>query len=310
MKGINIYLNRQSRTTLYIVAGFYVTVGFVVAIASALGGDRLGTFLGFLIVSGAMALSVLLRATLQVEACLRALGAAIDELRKRSDDVAGIVTTLCEQLMPTASSSNGGNVRILDLAALGPGDPSVLTAATLVRQDYPRLATSADEETRAVNDEPTASSAAPESPIWELSTSTQLAEQHSGGPSVESNNRAARRDLVEQFGMAMRNGDLAGCRGAYAALIEGASDEGVAQLQAQMNALAAHVERTLREAFAERVRRGEFCAALAIGERMCHLLPDRPVSAEFRRIEPHLARRVRAQAPTVQPALHADVPPL
>jgi len=297
MKGINIYLNRQSRTTLYIVAGFYVTVGFVVAIASALGGDRLGTFLGFLIVSGAIALSVLLRTTLQVEACLRALGAAIDELRKRSDDVAGIVTTLCEQLMPTASSSNGSNVRILDLAALGPGDPSVLTAATLDRQDYPRLATSADEETRAVNDEPTASSAAPESPMWELSTSTHLAER--GG-------RTAREDLLEQFGAAMRNGDLAGCRGVYAALIEGASAEGVAQLQTQMNALADHVERTLREAFAERVRRRDFCAALAIGERMCHLLPDRPVSAEFRRIEPHLARRVRAQAPTVQPALHSD----
>ena len=45
---------RRMRTTLYIITACYVIIGFVIAIPAALGGDRVSTFLGFLIIGGAL----------------------------------------------------------------------------------------------------------------------------------------------------------------------------------------------------------------------------------------------------------------
>jgi hypothetical protein len=99
---------------------------------------------------------------------------------------------------------------------------------------------------------------------------------------------------------------LAGCRAVYSALIDTAGAEEAASLAEQIEELTDRVERSLREAFSRRVREADFAAALAIGERMCSLLPDRAVSAEFHRLRPHLLARLDREAAPVDRPLAAS----
>ncbi len=296
-------LHRHAKRTLYIVAGFYVLVGLVIATASALGGDRLGTFLGFLIVSGAIGGAVLLRAILQVESCMLATSAELKDLRRRLERMDRTVTTLVEQLMPTASSSNSG-VRILDLAAMGTGDPSTLTAATLEPLAYPRLATSQDEDVPAMPD-------GTDEEAWTVQApqgnNPAPAEGMPTKPSEplrddENDDAATTRELLAQCDTALRNEDLGGCRAIYAALVDVAGEDALRLLAGQIKSLADRVEHALRQAFVEHVRRRDYAAAVAIGERICHLLAGRPIVDDFRRLQPLLLRRAQQSALQVQGA--------
>ncbi len=297
--------SRHTKKTLYVVAAFYIVVGFVAATASALNGDRLGTFLGFLIISGALAATALLRAVLRIGVRISAIGEAMDGLHARLNRVEAGLRVVREHVgVDGRAAAPPGGTRLLDLAAIGSGDPSVLSAATLDRQAYPRLVTTMEEA-------PPAQSAAAEAaehtftPLRPTLTASdertldvlEMQSETSAQPNdIEDDDTefagAATKNLVRQWKVALRDGDLAGCRAVYSALVDTAGAEAVASLGAQVEELADRIERSFREAFSLRVRERDYAGALAIGERMCSLLPDRPVVAEFMRVRPYLLRRL------------------
>ena len=301
--------SRHTKKTLYVVAAFYVAVGFVAATASALNGDRLGTFLGFLIISGALAATALLRAVLRIGVRISAIGEAMEGLHARLNRVEAGLRVAREHVgVDGRAATAAGGMRVLDLAAIGSGDPSVLSAATLDRQAYPRLVTTMEEA-------PPAQSAAAEAaehtfiplrPTLTPSDERTLdAMETQNETSVQPNDTeedeagfagAATKNLLRQWKVALRDGDLAGCRAVYSTLIDTAGAEAVASLGAQVEELADRIERSLREAFSLRVRERDYAGALAIGERMCGLLPDRAVVAEFMRVRAHLLRRLNREA--------------
>lgn len=252
--------SRHTKRTLYVVAAFYVVVGFVAATASALNGDRLGTFLGFLIISGALGATSLLRAVLRIGVRISAMGDAVTEMHARLGRVeAGLNEARERAGLDGRSPPNAGGVRMLDLATMGNDNPDVLTAATLDQDAYPRLVAS-------MEDDPAATAPSDEVP-WPL------------------------------------DGYMEGCREGYPALVDTAGAGAVASLSEE---LADRVERSLREAFSSRVRGGDYAGGLAIGERICSLLPDRPVTAEFQRIRPYLVGRLRREASTSDQPLAAS----
>jgi hypothetical protein len=306
-------LHRHAKRTLYVVTGFYVVVGFIIATVSAVGADRVGTFLGFLIVSGTIAVAVLLRAVLQMEESLLAVGAALDDLRKQVEQNARTTAVINDRLTPTASSSDG--VSVLDLAAIGPGDPSVLTAATLDRRVFPRLVTTMDDEPPAQSDSATSGA------MWRLHAPDETADDKqtrvsapivpaeeelgaspaAAAPKGNGQDGPSTKDLLKQWKGALQNGDLAGCRAIRAAIIDVAGVEAVVPLTAQIEELADRVERSLRKAFTMHVRGRDFGTAMALGERICHLLPERRVCAEVRELMPHLQRHFEISKESARP---------
>lgn len=271
-----IEFRRHARRTLYVVAGFYVVVGFAAAAASALSGDRLGTFIGFLIISGAIGGAVAMRSLLQVEGCVSTMSEALLEVRDRLGQVERTVDALRTRIIeeaPTAGHSEG--VTLLDLSAVGRGDPSVLAAATLDRSVFPRLVASMEEEPPA--------QCKSEGPDGGVAVAAGIPQAGSAPSTI---------NLLRQWKVALRNSDLAGCRAVYSAIVDTVGAEEAEPLRVQIEQLADRVERSLREAFTAKFREGELGEALALGERLCHLLPDRPIAADFRRIEPHLLRRL------------------
>jgi len=273
-----IEFGRHARRTLYVVAGFYVVVGFVAAAGSAVGGDRLGTFIGFLIISGAIGGAVALRSILHVEACVSAMSEALLDARDRLTHLERSVGALREPTQGIDPRSVDAAARkLLDLASIGSGDPSLLTAATLDRAVFPRLVASMEEEPPAQSAEVT-------------DTTTSSGEPETEGASLTP----ASINLLRQWRIALRNGDLAGCRAVYSAMIDTVGAEEAEPLRVQIEQLADRVEQSLREAFVAKFRAGDLAEALALGERISHLLPDRPVTTEFRRLEPHIRRRLEA----------------
>jgi len=296
--------SRHTKKTLYVVAAFYVAVGFVAATASALNGDRLGTFLGFLIISGALASTALLRAVLRIGVRISAIGEAMEGLHARLNRVEMGLRAMREHVGVDGRAATAGGIRVLDLAAIGSGDPSVLAAATLDRQAYPRLVTTMDETPPAQSAEAEAAehtfmplrptlTPSDERTLDAMETQSETNAQPNDTEDDDAGFAgAATKNLLRQWKVALRDGDLAGCRAVYSALIDTAGAEAVASLAAQVEELADRIERSFREAFSLRVRERDYAGALAIGERMCSLLPDRAVVAEFLRVRAHLLRRL------------------
>jgi len=280
---------RPTRKTLYLVAGLCVAIGFIVAAVSAVQGDRLGAFLGFLMMSGALAGGALIRAAVGIGLRVVAIEDTLDELRVQLNRLETLVGSLAERGHDAAIS---GGVRIVDLAAVGSGDPAVLTAATLDRTDFPRLVTTMDEEPPAQAAEP-AGGDAPH-PISCTIPSDGTTAMDDVGQMDSALAWPAVRNLLRQWKIALRDGDLATCRTVLSTLVDTAGSAALTPLQAQIKDLADRTERSLRTQFAAQVRAGNFAAALTIGERLCVLLPDRPVVEEFNRLRPHLERRLAA----------------
>lgn len=287
---------RHTRKTLYLVAGFYVVVGFVVAVAAAIQGDRLGTFLGFLIVSGALAMGLFFRAALHLGVRISSMGEGLDELRRRLDRIERLMR---ETDAGGRKSADQRQSKTLDLSEIGRGDPAVLAAATLDRDVYPRLVATMDEEPPAQVDGSRPRQA--NEPRREAVASGEVASAADMlGPEVGMTTK----NLLRQWKVALREGDLAGCRGVLSALIDTAGSEAVEPLRVQIADLTERVERTLRDEFAAHVRDRDYASAIAIGEGMCALLPDRPVVEEFARIRPMLERCAarRHDQPVATPA--------
>ena len=53
-------------------------------------------------------------------------------------------------------------------------------------------------------------------------------------------------------------------------------------------------ERRLRQEFSHRACRRDYAGLLDVGRRICKLLPDRPIAAEYERLEPALIRKAAA----------------
>jgi hypothetical protein len=287
---------RHTRKTLYLVAGFYVVVGFVVAVAAAIQGDRLGTFLGFLIVSGALAMGLFFRAALHLGVRISDMGEGLDELRRRLERIERLMREIDaggrKSTDPQASKT-------LDLSEIGRGDPAVLAAATLDRDVYPRLVATMDEEPPAQMD-----GARPRQANEPRREAVGSGEVASAADMFGPNVGLTTKNLLRQWKVALREGDLAGCRGVLSALIDTAGPEAVEPLRVQIADLTERVERTLRDGFAAHVRDRDYASAIAIGERMCSLLPDRPVVEEFARLRPMLERCAarRHDQPVATPA--------
>ena len=50
-------------------------------------------------------------------------------------------------------------------------------------------------------------------------------------------------------------------------------------------------ERRLRQEFSQRAHRRDYAGLLDVGRRICKLLPDRPIAAEYERLKPVLIRK-------------------
>ena len=280
---------RRTRKTLYIVSGLYVAIGFVVLIAAALAGDPLSAFLGFVIVSGALSVAIVLNVVLRLSARVHAIDDGVEDIRARLDRIekSSVLGDTSATAIPSDRDPN-----MLDLAAIGPGDPILLAAATLDRDVFPRLVKTMEEAP------PPHPSQSDESPVAEYSLTgrEQLGSRLSESAAMETESAVVSlKNLLRTWKQAIREGDLAACRSVFATLVDTANTETVAVFAAELEKLADRTEAALRAEFARRVREGDFTAALAVGETITSLLPERSVAAEFDRLKPHLQRRLEAE---------------
>ncbi|MHC4695680.1 MAG: hypothetical protein ACYTFA_02935 [Planctomycetota bacterium] len=306
---------RHTRKTVFIIAGVYVGIGFFVAAPAALRGDPLSAFLGFLIVSGALAGAVALNALLRLGVHQSEVGEAIDDVRTSlqrlerngpSHNTCGTGSQPakdmgCEPVPHTAQST-----AMIDLAALGNGDPSVLTAATLDRSGFPRLVTTMEEPPPTADD----------IGLMEDGPSTETAENHprdlwhrfSTGETHGLETRATltpathphgagltTRNLLRAWKVALRDGDLQTCRSVISALVDTVGPERLAPLKSLLQDLTDRTEQSLRKAFSDCLARKDYAGALQIGEQICTLWPDHGVAADFRRVKPRLQRLAGGQ---------------
>ncbi len=264
--------SQHSRKTLYVVAGFYVLVGFVLAIASVVGGDRLGTFLGFLIISGALVCAVMLRAIMRLGEQADELAHSLDEVRH---SVLSAEASVSEQVREVKDAAN---VRMVDLSTFGAGDPSVLTAATLDRDAFPRLMTTMTEGPLP-GFYPVADDGVPVSLGFPLTPPAH-------GP--------ATKNLLRQWKVAVRDSDLGECRRVLSTLVDIVTSEELAPLESQFATLAERVELGLRKSFTAHVQNRDFAGALAVGNQILELLPDRSVARDFEALKGQLERHLNS----------------
>jgi len=230
---------RGTRKTLYLFTALYVGVGFLIGIPAALAGDRLGALLGFLFISGALCGALVFHGMSRLAIRVSAIGDCLEGVKANLD-------RLLVAPRPDSFDRVRGNgdaaVRTLDLAAVGPGDPDLLKAATLGQKVFPRLVA-------AVGRTPC------EGPLDEEAEPTPAP----ATVAPEDLPFSARRGTEKQD----------------------APDQ---------------TERELRTSFATCVREGDYAGALAVGERIAELFPNRAMTSEFIRIRPHLLRRHRLAA--------------
>lgn len=318
---------RRTKRTLYIVTALYVAVGFVLSIGAAVAGDRLSTFLGFLIISGALAVAALFNAIFRVSARVQELAEKLDGVHEGLNGTGQPARTDQPDDTPSASSP----IQMLDLANIGLGDPGMLAAATLDRATFPRLVTTMDEEPPAEGAGPGAgffddvAAIAPHlravGPADDTGDGdgaervTTRPEHHrfrKAGPARDPEDVAVRpKDMLGAWRKAVHEGDLPACREILAALMDTADRETVAALSDVLSALADRKERELRASFSSCLARHDYAAALAVGDEILSLLPDRPVAADFERVRPLLLQRAEANAaaPVAAVSKELTVPP-
>jgi hypothetical protein len=279
---------RRTRNTLYLVAGLYIVVGFVVAIATAMQPDPVGTFFGFLIITGALAMGLIARTALQVLVRIAHIEESLDDFADRVEALIPLVHANGRVSIDPEPSTEP----VVDLADFGLRNPELLAAANLKRDGYPRLASarnSASEEpdTGAIESESTSGCKidlnSPES------SQLNAADQSSGNSA--NGVAASARNLLQQWKAALADDDLSLCRQIFSALLDLADRDALKPLELQICELEDRLERRLRDRFTSQVHHRDFVAALETGEQMHSLLSDRPVAADFERLRPILARR-------------------
>jgi len=261
----------------------------MLAIFAAVNGDRLGTFLGFVIISGALATAALFRSVMRIGLRISTIGEHLDEVRRRLERIEA--STRMQAPAPGERPGEAATEeQYVDLAESASDDASLITAATLDRATYPRLIAA------MAQNPPAQATANPDRPamakhvdagmegLAELLGTPFLAER--AGADQPMN-----RNMLRTWKVAVREGDLSTCRSMYAALVDTAEPHIVVRLSEQFESLARQKERAFREQFAACVRNGDYDGALAVGREILRLMPDRLIADEYHRLEAHLLRR-------------------
>lgn len=284
-------LSRRTTKTLFVVAGLYVAIGLIVSASAAFAGDRLSTFLGFLIITGALAAGVMMHAILRLTVRLAGLGDRLDQVADRMQRIEQKLEAA--ELAPVRPAAEPA-VQTVDLSAMGSGDPSVLTAATLERTRYPRLVTIMETMAAPVGGADGSGGAVVGSgfPAGIRGGSPQPAFDETEMLRFQAEAAVTTRNLLREWRMGMRSGDLEACRRIFSALVDTTDTATVLPLSQQLQELTERTEARLRGEFAKAVRDRDFACALGVGDQLCRLMPDLPTTREFEALRPHLLRKL------------------
>jgi hypothetical protein len=277
------------RRTMYLVASLYVGAGFFVTIPAAAAGETLTAFLGFLVISGALAATAMVSALWQViakaaamEDKLQALAEAVETLN-RDRRTATMGSAADDTTDPDSTPT------IVDLTDAGLDDPSTLAAAELDRDVYPRLVSLIDDGPPPTTEFEPPASARDHHPETADDAATLVRTNDSNGSSDGSI-----RNLMRSWSAARNSGDLGACRSIFAALADTADPDLVETMHDQLAQLSESTKNALRDRFADHVRAGELGGAIEAGERLRELFPDSTLADEYNRLKPILLRRMES----------------
>lgn len=252
-------------------------VGILLTVLAALSQRWLMALLGSLLLAGVLAGLLVARQLLALVGRISDLSDGLEQIRGQLERIARRVEQVDQDGEPASGTST------IDLAAFGPGDPSKLVAARLDRDAFPRLVAMMEAEP------PPEAAGIGSDAVLGRTTAGEAVREEWNRQMEELDRRAmTTRDLFRAWRTGLRNGDLASCREVYSALVDMVDAEALGPLETELNELADRTERSLRAAFAVYRRQCDCVGMITVGERICLLLPDRPVAEEFRRVESHL----------------------
>ncbi len=266
--------------------------GLLLIVLAALSQRWLMALLGSLLLACALAGFLAARQLVELVARISEFSDGLEQIRRQLERIASTVER------DGQDSTEASPTSTIDLAAFGPGDPSKLVAARLDRDAFPRLVAMMEAEPP-----PEAAVIGPGA-LLGPAVAGETAREKSNRCAAESDEPAmTAKDLLRAWRLGLRNGDLASCREVYAALVGTVNAAALGPLEMKLNELADRTESSLREAFAVYRRQCDCVGMIAVGERICSVLPDRPVAEEFRRVEPHLRRLAALGTESVTPPL-------
>ena len=278
--------DRIQKRIYHVLAAFVVVLGVTVTVVSIGRGDAVAACIGFAIILGAVAVVVLFRALDRLNRSVEAL-VEVESRRSKAEGRKTEEGRERDTLSPEGTFSNA----VVDLAAVGHGDPARIIAATLDRSVFPRLAETLNEQPPATTGVSRRLKPAAREEPGEDSAATATRKQAQDRRQVQDESDVdgvAHKNVLRIWKQAVRAGDLITCRSVYSILVDTVDPRLVARLQVQMQALADRTEQRLRTQFAQRVRQRDVEGVLHVGNQMCELLPDRPIAEEFRRLKPLL----------------------
>ena len=270
------------------------TIGLTAVVLAAMAGGLAGLCITILIIGSAFGAVAAFRAIHDLRAQLAAVNLTLHALHRRL----GHPQSSNHEAESNPDADPG--TQTLDLAAIGSGNPDVMVAATLDRDRFPRLAGTMDRKPVAGGGKESGKV----QPTDRLRAGTvQPRGADIEGEVGERVYRAALTNLLRQWKLGLRTGDLPACRAALSALDATLEPESRAVLDAQLEGLGDRVECALRQEFARHARAGNLDGLLEVGDRIRRLLPERPVAEEFQRLRPHLLRRTSRDYEPLLPPL-------
>ncbi len=271
---------RRAQVILYAVTALYMILGLSVGVSAAWSGDRLDVFLGFLLIAGAMGTAAVGSVLFRLIARVARIGECLTDIQDRLNRIAQAPDSRNTPIREEPSAP------LMDLAAVGKGNPAELAAARLDRDILPRLVTLMEDKPPADGSE-TKEPQTPDAVSAELPPQCVRRDEHHNDTCLTA---AAVKNLSREWKMALRNRDLAACRAVFAAFADTVDPSTLAPLKSQLDRLADRTEESLRKAFTDSVHRRDYAGLLMVGERICKLLPDRQVAEEFKHIRLQLMR--------------------
>ncbi len=271
---------RRTRKTLYVVTSLYVFLGLVILVGAAVIGDPLSSFIGFVIVSGALGAAVVLVNIFRVSETMDRLR---EDVRTLSDDVHSVKVDAALNHVPPAIERVTDEMASLDLTTLGGGEVLAITAATLDRDRFPRLFVSMDDHERGTDHVHESSSDADAEGVVTWS-------EASGGHGVAS------RNLLREWNIAMRSRNLRDGQRIFSALVDLGDIHLVDSLQKELARLADSVEHRFRTEFSALVNARQYDKAMALGDEITVLYAGQPLEAQFLDLRPTLQRAMAKTA--------------
>ncbi len=271
---------RRAKKTIYLVACLYIVVGLVVAMVAALSGDRLSAFLGFLIITGALACGAVLIVLLRFGAHLSSIGDQLSTLHQQISNIQQV-----QRQFNSAVADDPPQPQTLPLPDRShrPVEES-LVAATLDRSRFPRLAKIMDNE-----------------PSGQIPVADKLSRSQS--PSTTRSQRdpviekpismRAYTTLPRTWQTAHREGDIAACRAMLSTYVDTADADAIDVMTLQLEQLIDQAAAHLRQSFAGHIHREDYEGALAVGHRIVELMPEHDIAEDFEQIKPFLFERVK-----------------